>query len=1028
VATDDTGAYGYLEFNYDQSTQFEDRGTLRIKPRGVEYLDYTPGGTDRDFDSASSDIGAPDEIHGESGDDFIHGMTDDDVLFGEGQDDDLTGGWGDDWVSGGTGTDGVLGDDGRIYTSRNVELGRRQNPAPYDTEDPMSEPLYAIFKVDEVDKRIDTPGNIQVAYISPEGELTKTVNLTPFNLSPIEDNFENPHDVPLRADDIIYGGLGDDFLHGGAGDDAMSGAEALGLFYAVPFNPGNVLAFDATREEFAAYDQYNPLKKIRVDADGVFTGEDLGPNSFEFLLNFDAQDPEAPLAIPGATDGIKTDGKDVLFGDLGHDWLVGGTGNDTLYGGWGSDLLNVDDDHNSPTQEPEDHPLANNTPDTHVSYEDRAFGGAGRDVLIANTGGDRTIDWAGEFNSYIVPFAPYGAFTISRGLPPHLFDFLYELSASQGADPTRVDDTGNDPERNGEPDGELGLVTQRDHRYWRDQTGAPNDPQPGNIPGGPRDVLRGADFNGGNADNFTPDSGKWSVVQGRFRVTPDQLGGDAVSVFYVDHVKPSYFEMLATVRAVKAQAGWEANAYLVFDYQNEFDFKFAGLNPKLNKLQIGHRTAEGWIVDVQNNMKLWEDTDYYMQLAVHGTTVTLVVDTRYVLTHTFDPRVDEYGQTFGLNAGMVGLGSENGRGEIDNVIVQVLPPEITFAETETFDDGAAQRYGNESTGDWQLVGDRYEAVPAVGEQTAFNLIDLGLDTSGIYPASVLRLNVTLNTENTGGVIFDQYTAEDYKFIALQPESDRIVIGHHTARSGWRIDAVLNRTLEAGADHELAISIVGLSVSVSINGQLGFGHVFNALVVDGGFGLLTRDGASSFGEVTIETNDPRFDALEQAASDKDFDSAASESGGAGTGTVALSMSMGTSTQSDEKATDTISETTATLSLNTYTADDAAGSRISSVEHQGAADAREDRLALSGKTLTRSSPYWLTRRSITASEPTEAGERWTAVEPSDDDRLESTLTTPSGSELLPRTTLSVDDWVQIVRSRRPSPRPHLDPLRP
>ena len=66
------------------------------------------------------DIGAADELHGESGDDFIYGQTGSDVLFGEGQDDDdLIGGYGHDWISGGTGQDGVLGDDGRIFTSRN---------------------------------------------------------------------------------------------------------------------------------------------------------------------------------------------------------------------------------------------------------------------------------------------------------------------------------------------------------------------------------------------------------------------------------------------------------------------------------------------------------------------------------------------------------------------------------------------------------------------------------------------------------------------------------------------------------------------------------------------------------------------------------------------------------------------------------------------------------------------------------------------------------------------------------------------
>ena len=122
-----------------------------------------------------------------------------------------------------------------------------------------------------------------------------------------------------------------------------------------------------------------------------------------------------------------------MFGDLGNDWIVGGTGNDHLYGGWGNDLLNADDNLTT-------NGGLNNVPETQPTYEDRAYGGAGKDVLIANTGGDRLIDWVGEFNSYIVPFAPFGIATVSRQRPPALDQFLYVLSRAQGADPTRAAD------------------------------------------------------------------------------------------------------------------------------------------------------------------------------------------------------------------------------------------------------------------------------------------------------------------------------------------------------------------------------------------------------------------------------------------------------------------------------------------------------------------------------------------------------------------------------------------------------------
>ena len=59
---------------------------------------------------------------------------------------------------------------------------------------------------------------------------------------------------------------------------------------------------------------------------------------------------------------------------------------------------------------------------------------------------------------------------------------------------------------------------------WRDQTGAPADVQPGNIPGGERDVLQSANFNDGSASGFAADSGAWTVSGGRLEVAPDRAG------------------------------------------------------------------------------------------------------------------------------------------------------------------------------------------------------------------------------------------------------------------------------------------------------------------------------------------------------------------------------------------------------------------------------------------------------------------------------------------------------------------------
>ncbi|MGD8939864.1 MAG: matrixin family metalloprotease, partial [Gammaproteobacteria bacterium] len=464
----------------------------------------------------------------------------------------------------------------------------------------------------------------------------------------------------------------------------------------------------------------------------------------------------------------------------------------------------------------------------------------------------------------------YGAFTISRTLQPQLMDYLYDLSESDGADATRAVDTGADPARNGEPEGELGLVKQQD-LAWKDQTGAPDDPQAGNIPGGPRDVLRGADFNNGSAalNGFAADTGVWEVQSGKLNVAAESLGGDAASVYFVDEALPSYFEIQATISVIKPTAGWKANAYVIFDYQSPTDFKFAGIDDSINKLQIGHRDATGWQIDVQTPFATKPDTFYNLLVAINGTAVTVVADAKTVLDHVFAPRIVD-GFSYGINAGMIGFGSDNSRGSFDNIAVQVLPPERTFEYVEDFTDGAADLFAGETIGDWQLVADRYTAAPTPPNDKATSTVDIGIPLGlpagefNLNIASVLELEATFNTDTFGGVVFDYYSAEDFKFAAIDAANNQVVVGHYTTRSNWVNDAVAAVTIDAGVDYKLDVSLKGKSISVSLNGQTVLSHIYYAPLVDGKFGLLSQGDTTRFDSVLVATNDKAFLPVEQAA--------------------------------------------------------------------------------------------------------------------------------------------------------------------
>ncbi|MBI3917574.1 MAG: hypothetical protein HY322_11275 [Betaproteobacteria bacterium] len=897
----------YLAFNYDNY------GSVKIIVRGVHHLDYTPGGPDfrpdlfnvADFYDVNGltsriDIGGRDEVHGEAGDDTIYLGAGHDIAFGDGQDDDIIGGWGNDWISGGTGQDGILGDDGRIFTSRNT--------AGVITQ--FSEPLYAINLLlasdpdprhpqvihgNVIDEFVYTPGQVQKAILNPGGALKKTFDITPYNLTP---DALGLGDEPLfdanYADDVIFGGLGEDFLHGASGDDAVAGGEALpesyiqlydgdpndggtdvlGLVrtdFTRPWNPGDILHFGADTNpwhvnnhvasrlgEFFLYDEYDARRTILFDAaDGSVWKSGSAEGKKQYFLNQVSDEGVlvygavtfSPNGTPLTFAYRNTDGNDVIFGDLGNDWMVGGTGRDNIYAGWGNDLSNADDVLTT-------NGSLNDATDSHPVYEDRVFGGAGLDILIGNTGGDRLIDWVGEWNSYIVPFAPFGIATVSRQVEPQLPEFLYALSASDGADPTRDTDTGINPTRNGEPDGELGLITQRDHGLWQEQTGGPTDPQPGNIPGGPRDVLRTADFNNGSLGSFAIDSGVFEVKGGALSVAAASLGKDAAAVFYLDQYLPIYYEISASIKADKPTAGWKANAYVIFDYFSPTDFKFAGINVSTNKIEMGHRTDSGWVVDVQSTtpVQIKPGVFYNVLVAINGTNVSVLVDNKSYFTYTFAPRVIE-GVAYGLNKGFVGVGSDNSRGVFDNVSARVLPPQWTFQYTETFGSGPGQLFDGWSTGTWTASGGRYTGTPWAGEDIAISLVDLGID--GLQAASILDLSATVNTQGRAGLVFDRYGVNDFKFVAIDAVTDQVLIGHSTARGGWAIDAAVARTINAGADYTLALALRGTSVSVTLNGQMALSHSFNALTVDGDFGVFATGSGGSFDNVTVKTNDPAF---------------------------------------------------------------------------------------------------------------------------------------------------------------------------
>jgi hypothetical protein len=266
---------------------------------------------------------------------------------------------------------------------------------------------------------------------------------------------------------------------------------------------------------------------------------------------------------------------------------------------------------------------------------------------------------------------------------------------------------------------------------------------------------------------------------------------------------------------------------------------------------MGHRDASGWHVDEQTPFQAKPDTYYNMNLAVNGLTATLVINNVHVFTHAYQARVID-GFTYGLNWGLIGMGTDNSRGSFDNVAVKVLPPQVTFQATESFAAGAGPMFGSRATGDWTPAGGRYLGTPMAGQEYASNLVTLGADR--LHANSALDLSATFNTAGRAGFIFDRYTDGDFKFAALDVAAGQVLIGHRTANGHWKIDASVAATLASGVDYKLGLSLRGSTANVTINGQIVLARTFNATTVDGMFGLFAQGGTASFDEFSMKTND------------------------------------------------------------------------------------------------------------------------------------------------------------------------------
>jgi hypothetical protein len=131
-------------------------------------------------------------------------------------------------------------------------------------------------------------------------------------------------------------------------------------------------------------------------------------------------------------------------------------------------------------------------------------------------------------------------------------------------------------------------------------------------------------------------------------------------------------------------------------------------------------------------------------------------------------------------------------------------------------------------------------------------------------ASYVELEANVQTDAAGGIFFDRYADDRFKFVVLDAVADQVLVGHQEPRKGWVVDVAIDHTLNSGEDYDVKLTLKGSSVSVMVDGQMVTSHGYNAPIVDGDIGLVTRGGESTFDSFNLGTNDPAFEAPVAAA--------------------------------------------------------------------------------------------------------------------------------------------------------------------
>jgi hypothetical protein len=148
--------------------------------------------------------------------------------------------------------------------------------------------------------------------------------------------------------------------------------------------------------------------------------------------------------------------------------------------------------------------------------------------------------------------------------------------------------------------------------------------------------------------------------------------------------------------------------------------------------------------------------------------------------------VDADGILYNINSGMIGLGADNSKTSIANYRLLVLPPQVTHSAVGRLQHRPAliqALAGNWALQAGKLVGSRPRARSSPWPPAAH-----------LWPGLRPAARDEGGDRGDGGIVFDQYATDDFKWAAWNKATNQVQIGHYTAKGGWVVDKSVSMNL------------------------------------------------------------------------------------------------------------------------------------------------------------------------------------------------------------------------------------------